>query len=139
MALLTFDRNPHARLLRQFAGIWLPAAIALVGWSVHRRTGVWNAAVAIWVSGAVLSLVAFVRPAVARVIWVGWMSLAFPIGWALSHVVLATVYYAGVWPTGIAVRLLRRDPLTRAFDPRATTYWRPHNPGGHPERYFRQF
>jgi hypothetical protein len=44
-----------------------------------------------------------------------------------------------ITPVGLIFRLLGKDPLTRRFDPRASTYWVKHEEPGNVERYFRQF
>jgi hypothetical protein len=139
MALLTFDRNPPPRQLRQFSAIWLPATVALLGWLVYRRGGTWDGALVTWGIGAVLAVAANLRPAVARGAWVTSMTLAFPVGWVVSHVVLAAAYYLVMTPMGWAMRMAGHDPMHRGFEPRATTYWKEHDPGTSKARYLRQF
>ena len=67
------------------------------------------------------------------------MYAVYPIGWTVSHLALAVVYYLVVTPIGLLMRLFGRDPMRRKFDPSATTYWQPHESPDEPERYFRQF
>ena len=139
MSLLTFDRNPAPRQLRQFSAIWMPATFLLLGWMLLRRSGSWNGALVTWALGAACTVASNLSPAIARAIWVTWMTLAFPIGWVLSHVVLAAAYYLVLTPVGWVMRLVGYDPMRRAFDPRASTYWTAHDPGTSKPRYFRQF
>ena len=86
-----------------------------------------------------LDLVAYAVPPLRRPLYLGWMYVAFPIGWVISHVVLAIVYYLVFTGTGLVMRLLGRDPLQRRFEPDAQTYWVEHRPGEDLARYFRQF
>ena len=139
MALLTFDRNPGPRQLRRFSAIWMPATFALLGWIVHRRTGSWNAAVATWVLGTVLTVAGNAWPAVARGVWVTWMTLAFPIGWVVSHLVLGVAYYLVITPMGWLMRAFGHDPMQQGFDRRKASYWVEHNPGTSKRRYLRQY
>ena len=38
-------------------------------------------------------------------IYLGWIYAAFPIGWTVSHLLLAAIYYLIVTPIALAVRL----------------------------------
>ena len=60
-----------------------------------------------------------IRPEWVRLIYVGWMVLAFPIGWTVSQVMLAVMFYGLFTPIGLVFRLLGRDPLHRSSPPRA--------------------
>ena len=74
-----------------------------------------------------------------RPIYLGWMYAVFPIGWVISHTVLALTYYLVLTPIGLLMRGLGRDPMERRFDRDGETYWTPHEPSEDPARYFRQF
>ena len=139
MALLSINREPTMRLLRQFAGIWFPAACGVIGWAIHRRTGAWSWPLALWIPAAVLSVAGLVRPSVMKPIWIAWMTAVFPIGWAISHFVLAVTYYLVLTPIGVVLRMTGRDPMERRFDRQAASYWRRHQQITDPSRYFRQF
>jgi hypothetical protein len=78
---------------------------------------------AVGVALAVLTLVFFAAPSLQRRIYLGWMYAVYPIGWTISHVVMAIIYYFVITPVGLAVRLLRGDPLQRGFDRAAVSYW----------------
>jgi hypothetical protein len=64
---------------------------------------------------------------------------AFPIGFVVSHVILAIVYYLILTPIGLLVRAIGRDPMERRFDRDAESYWVVRQPIDDPGRYFRQF
>jgi hypothetical protein len=138
VALLELRKDPSPKELRQFAAIWFPAACAVVGWMIYRRLGVWPAGL-VWGLGVVLGIIGAWRPAVMRPIWNGWMTLAWPIGWVVSHAVLGLLYYGVLTPLGLVMRLVGHDPMTRGFDGNAKTYWVVHDPGAHSKRYLRQF
>jgi hypothetical protein len=58
--------------------------------------------------------------------------------WALSHLVLAAIFYGAIAPIGLILRLFRHDPLARRFDPKLTSYWLRRGSPPPPESYFRQ-
>lgn len=137
--MIPIDRHPPQRVLRQFAALWLPlfsAILAFWAWRRGQPTALVGGLAAV---GAVSLLVGLLRPALARPVFVGWMAAAFPLGWLVSHLLLAIVYYGVVAPIGLAMRLAGRDPLQRRFDRAAKSYWTEHNPDADVDRYFRQF
>ena len=138
MAMIEIDRNPSPRTLRQFAGLFL-VAFGVVGWLLLRRTGSQEIAGIVWALAGLVFLTGMIRPGAIRLVYLGMIYLAFPIGWVVSHVVLALVLYLVLTPIGLALRLLGRDPLERRFDPAADSYWTPHRQPASMDRYFRQF
>ena len=62
-----------------------------------------------------------------------------PIGFVISHILLALVFYVVLTPIGLAMRLFGYDPMTRKLDPQATTYWVPRAGQESAQQYFRQF
>jgi hypothetical protein len=139
MPLIQINLNPSRRELRQFAAGWFPAFFAIVGGLVLYHTRSLALAGAVWAPAALLAVAGFFMPTAARWVYVGWMVAAYPIGWLVSHLLLAMVYYGVLTPIGLAMRLCGRDPLCRNRDPSATTYWVPRDKCDDPERYFRQF
>ena len=138
MAVLDINTNPTRRDLRWF-GLLLPVFVAIVGAVVWRRTGSLTPAAVVWGAGALLSTVFAAWPASRPLIYVGWMYAVFPIGWALSHLLLGAVYFLVITPIGIALRVLRGDPLDRDFKRDAPSYWSAHTPPTRADRYLRQF
>ena len=74
-----------------------------------------------------------------RRVFVAWRWAAFPIGWAISHLLLVVIYYLVITPIGLVMRAAGYDPLERRIDRQAATYWTPRKPQGEPASYFRQF
>ncbi len=62
-----------------------------------------------------------------------------PIGFVVSSVLMALVFYGIITPVGLVFRVLRRDPLNRRFDGNTGSYWVPHHQVEELERYFKQF
>lgn len=133
------QRNPPDRVLRQFAAIWFPAIFALVGYSFARQSGRWTATLVVWSVVAIVAVAGTIKPRLMRPIFVGWMVAVFPIGWAVSRLLLVFIYYVVVTPIGLVMRLVGRDPMQRRFDRSATSYWTHRPPTEDAERYFKRF
>ncbi len=75
------------------------------------------------VPGVLLMLPGALVPRALKFIYIGWMSLAFILGIAVSTALLTLFFYLIVTPIGLISRLAGRDFLNRKFDRDATTYW----------------
>lgn len=93
----------------------------------------------IWIFSAAVILLSYLVPALRRWFFMAWMSAVFPIGWIISHVLLAAVFYLVVFPIGLLMRLFRYDALGRRFDPDCKSYWKKRETNRDPRKYFRQF
>lgn len=136
--MIDINFNPPKRDLRIFA-LLLPVFFGIVAWVVFRKHDNATVAIAIASSGAAMGAVCFVAPVIARYVYVGWMIAVFPIGWVVSHILLAVMFYGIVTPIGLIMQLCGRDPMRRRFDPDATTYWVKRFEQAKAEQYFRQF
>jgi hypothetical protein len=125
--------------LRQLGGIVLPGLFAVVGSSVLRGVDPSTVADVLWGVGGLVAVVVWIAPAAGKKLYVGWMLAAQPIGWTISHLVLAAVYYLVLTPIGLLMRLFGRDPMQRHFDRSATSYWVKRPTEADPSRHFRQF
>ena len=79
----------------------------------------------ICVGVGVLQLVLFLAGVtiVSRLLYIV-LSVAFiPIGFVLSHVLLAIVYYLVLTPIALVFRLIGRDVIGKKLDKNAKTYW----------------
>ena len=76
---------------------------------------------AVGVTVAVLAVLVgsmgLLHPPLVRWIFVGWMMAVFPIGWLVSRVVLAGVFYGCFTPLAFLFRLMGRDPLGLSAPP----------------------
>ncbi len=119
-------------------GLILAAVFGIIGLLLWRR-GHPTAGHVLWIIGATLPAVYYLAPPTQRLMFSVWMGLTFPLGWVISTLVMLLVFYLVLTPMGLIMRLLRRDPMLRAYDHAAASYWEPHDPAGRPSRYFRQF
>ena len=138
MALLEIKRHPTPRELRWF-GVGLAVFAALAGGLLHWRFEAPAGARMVWMGGGALAAVYFAAPPLRRWIYLGWLYAAFPLGWTVSHVLLAATYYLVLTPTGLLVRLFRGDPLDRRPGRSQTSYWAARRPVRDVRRYLRQF
>lgn len=145
--LVQLDFRPDAKQLRQFGFIAL-AAFGLLGVLILWKGGLFGfrfgsaarpIAVGMWVLGGASALLSLVWPQGNRPLFVALSVLAFPIGFLVSHVVLAVLFFGILTPVGLLLRLLRYDPLDRGFQKDKRSYWVDlPEPTGRRD-YFRQF
>jgi Saxitoxin biosynthesis operon protein SxtJ len=133
---ISFD--PSQRMLRQFAWLFLACFGGMALWQilVKDRHTLGLALAALAVSVGSLGLI---RPAWLRYLFVGWMILAFPIGWTVSQIMLAIIFYGLFTPFGLVFRLVGRDSLRRSRQSNRASYWEPKPIPNDLKRYFKQF
>jgi hypothetical protein len=138
MALITVNTNPTRRELRQFGFIWLAFLLffGLVAWF---KIGNHPLAQGLWITAVVVPLIGWFVPAFMKLVFVGMSYAAFPIGFVVSHIILAVVYYLVLTPIGILMRLLGYDPMRRELEPDVDSYWIEREPHPDPKQYFRQY
>ena len=134
--MLDINWNPSRRELRQFAGIWVPAFAVFAGTVIY-RSGAVRTAIVLWSLAAVVAVVGLAFPQRTKPLFVGWMAAAYPIGWTVSHAVLAIIYFGLFTFVGLLMRLFRYDPLDRAGG--RATYWRARSERSGDTAYFQQF
>jgi hypothetical protein len=130
--------DPSRSTLRQFAGIWLVFFSGLALWQGLVR-GHGGLAVVLAVLALTIGPLGLIRPGWLRPIYVGWMVLVFPIGWTVSQVMLAVIFFGLFTPIGLVFGLLGRDPLHRARRPELNSYWTPKPAPADLKSYFKQF
>jgi hypothetical protein len=133
---ISFD--PPRKTLRQFAGLCLLFFGGLAAWQYAAR-GNQTLAVAFGVIAATLGPLGLAWPAALRPIYVGWMVLAFPIGWTVSRLMLAAMFYGVFTPIALVFRLIGRDALARGRSGDQTSYWALKPNPTDVRSYFRQF
>jgi len=139
MWLTEINWNPSRKELRNFGRVAIIASI-VISVLLYLVKGLAIKWCAIIVAMGLLCFVcSLVWPVVTRCIYVGLMSLTFPIGMVVSFVLLAAFYYLLLTPVGLIFRLFGRDPLHRRFDRAAKSYWIARSPVGSIKRYFNQF
>lgn len=147
--MIKLDLHPAPRVLNQFA--WIAAfALLLIAGFLTRGDAPWHAPwrwqllhPAVLIAGAVgvlqlvLLLVGVRQP--TRWLYVGAMVLAFPIGFLVSHVLIAAIYYLVITPIALVFRLMGRDVLGRRIDRSLPTYWHVRAATRKPDSYFKLY
>ena len=87
----------------------------------------------------ILPLVAF-APTLLRPVFNLWLKIAHAIGWFNTQVLLTIVFILVFIPTGLIMRLFRKDPMKRKMLAEGS-YWEPYELEGLKDknRYERQF
>lgn len=136
--MLTIKHQPSDRDLRWFAGLLFPFMLAVM-WTVWRRTGWTTLPVLLVAVAAVVAVVGLARPQSVRLVYLGWMYAFFPVGWLVSHVILAATFYLIFTPIGLLLRFCGVDLIGRQWQSDRKTYWTERPPAPPAESYFRQF
>jgi MFS family permease len=145
--MIEINLRPEERILRQFGFIALGGflLLAVLAWteSLLFSFGLGGARLSVTIGlagiGILAALVSLVYPKANRPLYVGLVLVAYPIGFVLSYVIMAALFYLMITPVGLLFRLIGRDPMHRRFEPEAETYWVDARAGRSRESYFRQF
>ena len=145
--LAELNLAPTQKQLRQFGFIAL-GAFALLGGVILWRGGLFGfdfgssaraVTYVLWTLGGVSALLSVAWPPGNRPLYTALTLIAFPIGFVISHAVLALFFFGILTPVGLVFRLIGRDPLARRFEPDAATYWIDLPDVSDKKDYFRQF
>ena len=139
MSIVQINTDPSRRQLNQFGFIWM-GFVAFFGGVAYLKFHNPPLAYGLWIAAVVVPVIGWLAPPFMRAVFVGMSYVAWPIGFVVSHVVLAVVYYAVLTPIGLVMRLVGYDPMQRRFEADADSYWNERaTAADDPKRYFRQF
>lgn len=138
MALVDINWSPSRKDLRVFS-LLLIVFGAVVGALLRFKYGSAEFAMAILIVTGAVGVIGALAPPLVRPVYVVWMAAALPIGWTVSHLMMASVFYLVVTPIGLMMSLCGRDPMQRRIDRGAKTYWLTKPVNLDIKRYFRQF
>lgn len=125
------------RQIRQFAWIWLVFFGALA-WFKGIRPHQGTVACVLGVLAVVIWLAGVLKPQSIRPLYSLLMAVATPIGWVISNLVLALVFYLVFTPLGWLFRWIGRDPLSLKLRDEPT-FWEPMPPADEVRRYYHQY
>jgi hypothetical protein len=127
---------PSPRKLREFAGLFLLFFVAIAGWRAWH--GVMDGRTdALAALGLAVGGVGLLYPPAIRLVYTGWMIAVFPIGWTVSRLMLAVLFYLVFTPVALVFRLMGRDAL-RLKRRQTGSYWMDRPAPGNVKEYFRQ-
>lgn len=106
-----------------FAGFFLLVAIVpgLFGGRFH----LWALFVSVGFGAA-----AFLRPGLLAPMNRVWLKFGLLLHKVISPIALGVIFFGAIFPTGLAFRLLRKDPLRLRFDSNLRSYWIPREAAG---------
>jgi hypothetical protein len=145
--MLDINLNPPKKDLRNFGFVAL-VAFALIGGLVYWKRGLFGfdlgeatetVSYVLWGLGLLSGLFSLAMPAANRALYVTLTVITYPIGFVVSHVVMAVIFFVIITPVGLLFRVLGRDPLHRKLDRSAESYWEPHVARKDKASYFKQF
>jgi hypothetical protein len=147
--MIKLNLNPDRVVLGQFA--WVAAfAFPLMAGAFTKGEARWYAVLAWnWSHPAVLAmaglgvaqLLAFLmgfRP-LTWLLYVVMSVVAYPIGFVLSHVLMASIYFLMITPIALVFRVIGRDVLLRKLEPGRTSYWHQRATTRHASSYFKLY
>ena len=131
-------REPKPSVVRQFGVVCL-AVFGGLGlyqalWKSHPVLGwgLFGFGIACWILGQV-------APRQFRWFYTGLMLLAFPIGFVVSMVMLAILFFVVFFGVGTLLRLKGWDAMGRRRKPAGQSYWMDKLQPDDPARYLRQY
>lgn len=142
--MLKLDLDPPPAKLRQFAYVAVPGLplIAVVvlrlaghGWAFGHAAVL--ATLGVGIAQLLALLAGFRWP--SRALYVVLMLVALPIGFVLSHVLMAAIFYLVFTPIGLLFKLVGRDAMSRKIVPGAVSYWTERGAPRPPSSYFKLY
>jgi hypothetical protein len=132
------SRTPPARTLRQFAALW---AVCFGALACREAFGPGHAgrALAFALLAATVGPLGLVWPRGVRLVYMASMVAAFPVGWAVSRLLLAGIFYGVFTPVALLFKLVGRDALGRRYRPDEPTYWSAKPGPAGPASYLRPY
>ena len=139
MALISLNVHPSSEQLRDFGDIALCMTNILgLGLLWLGKIGL-RGLVVCCMAGVAIYLLSRIRSILLKPVYVALMLAGFPVGWLVSHVVLAFFYFGILTPLGLLFRLLHRDQLHLGWKPEISSYWQPYHKSRAARDYFQQF
>lgn len=105
--------------------------------SAWRANGISTVAIVLWSIGLFLAVAAFV-PGFGRVAYLAVYLPTSVIGYLVSHVILALMFFLVITPLGIILRMMGKD-LLRQQRQKGETQWTPVKGLKSEDSYYRQF
>jgi len=86
-------------------------------WVLERAFPIWP-----WVVLAVLGSWALIAPASLRPVYRGWMKVGLLLSKITTPVVMGAIFVIIIVPVALIMRLMKRDPMRRKFEPGVASY-----------------
>jgi hypothetical protein len=129
--------RPDRKELRRFAIAMLIGFFVLGALSAWRAWGIGTGAIVLWSIGVTLAAAAFV-PKLGRIAYLAVYLPTSIIGYVVSNVMLALMFFLVITPLGFILKLMGKDLLQQRREKRETQ-WTPVKEIKNEESYYRQF
>jgi len=73
--------------------------------------------------GFLLILSGLIIPQLLKPLNKAWMTLAILLGWVMTRVILAILFYLAITPIGLIAKVVRKDFLDLKIDKSHESYW----------------
>ena len=122
---MRMNSNSADKELRTFA-FTLSCSLGFLGGFVLWQKG--ETGFLLWIIGMVILSLGLLKPRLLRPIHQGWMGMSFAMGFFMTHLILALMYYLVFTPVALVMRASGKDPLRLKHDRNVKSYWikRPH-------------
>lgn len=142
--MIEVDWRPSSGKLRQFGWcclIGFSTIGVIFAWrnEAFAGSGEWQPSSCLWALALLAWLVGLSAPQMLRPLYILLTVLAFPIGWALSNLVLALIFIFCFVPFALWFRLIKRDELHLNWNKQAKSFWLNANPARSSASYYRPF
>ncbi len=139
MSLIQLDLKPSETKLRQFGKLSL-CMLSLLGLFI---TWKWDMGKSVLAGFVIAGLAVYILSKIStKLVWpfyAGLMLAGFPIGWLISHLLMALFFFGVFLPTGLFFRIIGRDALCRKTEKQKDSYWVRHSSPDSMKRYYQQF
>lgn len=129
--------RPDAGELRRFAIAMLIGFFVLGALSAWKTKGIGTGSIVLWSIGVTLAVAAFV-PKLGRIAYLAVYLPTSIIGYVVSNVMLALMFFLVVTPLGFIIKLMGKDVLQQRRQKRETQ-WLPVKETKNEDSYYRQF
>ena len=129
--------RPDKRELRRFAVAMLVGFSLLGLFAAWRAKEIGNASILLWGIGVTLAIAAFV-PKLNRIAYLAVYLPTSIMGYVVSNVILALMFFLVITPLGIILRLMGKD-LLQQRRPKQKEMWTPVKTVKTEDSYYRQF
>ena len=136
--MLELKKEFSNRELKWF-GVWFGMFGGMMVWLLAGQFNLQWLATGVAVFSILAILVYYTVPAFRNPIYRGWLATVWPIGWLVSIILLASVFFFLITPIGWLRRAFRQNPMKQNLDQSASTYWTPRKNSNEAERYFKQY
>jgi len=129
--------NPDRKMLQQFGWLCLVifGSIAVTGFV---KSGLNPISIGLTAAAVIGGTCSWLRPELLKWVFVTWIILAFPIGWIMTKILLAVMYFGVFTPIGVILRVAGKDSL-RLKRPPPGGFWQDRPVLVDLRRYFRQY